>query len=366
MGGRSILIILGGVILLSTIVFYNISRVSVDMSANADATYLRQTGRNIAQTGVNLAVRQLLLNRTWRGGFSNKTMMGGKVSVSLRDTTFDGIPAVSVAAVSTVMTGTDYEVSTNSTAFVRKRFQPPGLQGALSSRNPIYISGTYTIDGRNHTPGGALIADATGVPAVWTTKTMTRTGNCFLGGTVGGVDYAPAKNLNAVLQNQSWPGGYPGTPDSVLGGAAYGFPEGTLKQMAQSGVGGSQYTTNPATLALPLKGITYVELPNGAMWQYANTQGTGIIVVHNAWGNARFWDHTLSSFTGLIIVDDFNTLKGSITGGAISLAANPSSGQTGGEANGTLLYSREVIEGLTQTLLDLQYSSDANIIAWKE
>jgi hypothetical protein len=44
--------------------------------------------------------------------------------------------------------------------------------------------------------------------------------------------------------------------------------------MAQSGKNGGQYTTNPGTLTFPLAGVTYVELPNGGLWQSIDFQNS--------------------------------------------------------------------------------------------
>jgi hypothetical protein len=188
-----------------------------------------------------------------------------------------------------------------------------------------------------------------GTLGIWTTKTLSQSGNSKIGGTSGVVDYTPSKPGNSVIiaTSQTWPGGYPGTPDSILGGASQGFPEGTLKSIALSGVGGSQYTTDPSLLNSPMRGVTYVELPSGGLWQSMDISGSGVLVVHNTAKNAGMKNLNSGTFTGLVIGDDVVHIHTNIIGGLICLSPAPSEGNCIGNGNGTVLYSTEAIARAT-------------------
>ena len=143
--------------------------------------------------------------------------------------------------------------------------------------------------------------------------------------------------------NQTWPGGYPTTPDGVMGGAAKGYSEGKLKSIAQSKSGGSQYVTDPSKLTWPLTGVTYVELGNNGTWQSMSIDGSGILVVHNSYLNAQMKNLNSGTFKGLIIADDIVHIHSTIIGAVVGLTPNPSDGNCIGNGNGSVLYSAEAI-----------------------
>jgi len=190
-------------------------------------------------------------------------------------------------------------------------------------------------------------------------------GGASIGGTALGVDFAPSVIANPAIIKQLQVTGVPGTPDSILGGLSNGFPEGTLKAIAQSRAGGSQYTTNPASLSYPLKGVTYVELPSGGVWNAANVSGGGMLIVHNGAKNALI-TNTSGNFVGLAISDDIIHLHSNFLGAVISLTPAPSAGNVIGNAIGSVLYSSEVLLKTTEMLFTFGNGSAANVIAWKE
>jgi hypothetical protein len=158
------------------------------------------------------------------------------------------------------------------------------------------------------------------------------------------------KNGAVITQGQTIPGGYPTSPDSAMGGSANGYPEGTLKTLAQSGISGSQYVTDPTVLSYPLRGITYVELPAGTVWAGktgALVYGSGIVVVHNSAHNAAVKNLTgisgSGTFVGIIIADDIVHLHSEVIGAIIELTAYPSEGSCIGNSNGSLYFSRQAI-----------------------
>jgi hypothetical protein len=202
-------------------------------------------------------------------------------------------------------------------------------------------------------------------------------GGATVGGTVGGIDYVPSDPAAPGLlqENSPYPGGYPGTPDSVMGGAKYGFSEGTLKSIAQSGSGGSQYVTDPSLLTWPMSGVTYIELPSGGAMMNPDLNGEGILVIHNGAGNALLKNVNSGTFSGMIIADDIDGLKIDMIGALFCLTTTPSASQVIGNAQGSVKFSREAVKWTieqTQTRNPKKKQtvaaggSEVNVIAWRE
>ena len=364
MSGRAIIIVVIGIIVVSSIIFYNIEAASTRITANFQNYYLRQTAQNIAQSGVNLGLRQLANDNTWRTGFSSLSIFGGNVKVRAFDTTFTGKSVVAISATGTIEGG-----SASSIAYVQKgipgSFKP---KAALTTNGPTRTTGGIITDGRDHTTAGALISNQ-GILGVWSTSTYNQGGGSTVGGTsMIGVDHAPASpgDTSVIRTSQVYAGGYPTTPDSMLGGAANGFPPGTLKGYAQSGAQGSQYCTDPSLLKYPLHGVTYVELASGGTWSPVFS-GDGLLVIHNSSLNAVLKNPS-GSFTGLIITDDINKINGTtFTGAMIQLTSTPVS-QVVGNGNGTIQYSSQAVQDAISIVTNnpVGNGSDANVIGWLE
>src|ERR1041385_7846147 len=379
MTGHAIIYTVIGVILISSVVLLRIESNSTRIAENFFGEYLNQSAQNIAQSGVNMGLRQLAGNSSWRTGFPLMNLLGGKVIVAAADTTFQGASAVMVTSIGITNYGKSDEHRDTSVAYVRKIvLNPIHVNAAIQANGPVGTGGGIVRDGRNHSippPDPPALIDTTGTYAVWTTSTFSPGGSSTFAGTVGGVDYAPAasvkKNGQPIMQNQTWPGGYPTTPDSVAGGPSNGYPEGTLKSVAQSGVGGSQYVTDPLTLKYPLSGVTYVELPSGVSWTSAIVYGTGILVVHNSAKNAAIKNisglNANQDFVGLIIADDIAHIQNEITGAIIELTPTPSEGNVLGNSNGNIWFSREAVLNATQNINGGSGNGSAsNVIGWWE
>jgi len=184
---------------------------------------------------------------------------------------------------------------------------------------------------------------------------MSQDGNSKLGGTDDGIDYPAMKPADprVIKVLQTYPGGYPTSPDSILGGPAYGYPEGMLKSIAMSGLNGSQYVTDPLMLSYPFSGVTYIELNDAKplnKWLSADVEGSGILVVHNQSTNALIWNMESGIFKGMIIIDDLIHVHTTVIGAIIVITPNPSGGNTIGNSQGSVLYSEEAIKfALSQT-----------------
>ncbi|MBI3189848.1 MAG: hypothetical protein HYZ33_04300 [Ignavibacteriales bacterium] len=379
MQGRSLAIILSGVIAIGSYIQYNMLQSNKKLTQNIVNYTSRQMAQNIAQTGVYMGLRQLANNRAWRTGYTNLPLMGGTVTVRVVDTTFSGRTAIGVIASAKVSFGTFADSSDKmhdsigySRAYLPKGFIPATVKAAITTNNPVSTLGGLIVDGRDHDMNGNFLSNS-GTLGIWTTKTYSQSGNSKTGGTDSAtrVDYAPSKpaNIMTFKTNQIWPGGYPGSPDSIVGGPSMGFAEGTLKAIAQSGINGSQYTTDPSTLRFPLRGVTYVELASGGSWIGNPLDGSGVLVVHNASKNAilKNFNPSTAVFKGLMIIDDPVHIHNTVIGALIGLSPAPSEGNCIGNGNGSVLFSNEAIATATgQILGSLSGACDANVLAWWE
>jgi len=233
-------------------------------------------------------------------------------------------------------------------------FIPSSVKAAISTNNDIGTLGTLIVDGREHDLDGNVILNGTGTLGIWTTQGFDQGGNSAIGGTYGGSDYTPWKPgaSNIISTDQTYPGGYPDTPDKVLGGTDNGYPEGTLISIAKSGINGSQYITDASQIKLPLSGVTYVDLPYSGGKQVPSIKmetlnGSGIFIVHNSAGNAKIENINGGTFKGLLIADDIVHIHCNILGAVIGLTPTPSEGNCIGNGSGTIMYSSAAISMAT-------------------
>jgi len=200
------------------------------------------------------------------------------------------------------------------------------------------------VDGNDHTVTGAYVGPG-GLAVSTKSNTFSRKGSSKVAGTTdAGKTYStPTKTssyVSVLTEKTAKDWSTPATPDAVLG-----LSDGTLKTVAQSGAGGSQYVTNPSDLKFPLSGVTYVELPSGGKWDAVQFgKSSGILVVHNNAGNAFIKNINNDSFTGIVVADDIARIHCSIIGQVWSLTASPSEGNCIGNGNGSVLYSSAAID----------------------
>jgi len=378
--GRALLFIILVTFIIAGMITERINASNRRQAENTVGMHFRHAGRNLARTGVNMALTKLNADTNWRAGFASAgspmSLFGGTLFVTVRDTGFFGKKVVRIASVATTGPGR----SDTSIAYVLRTFVPGSVMAAITTNNDVMTNGDLMVDGREHDMNGGLIAN-TGTWALWTTKNyLMPTGSSTMGGTPLSprTDVAPTgwpADSVVIRTNQVWPGGvFPASPDSVFGGQANGFPEGTLRAIARSGLGGSQYTTNPATLTYPLRGVTYIELPTSGptrIWNPADITGSGVIIVHNAAKNAVIKNLQVakdSKFSGLLISDDIDKMNGAvIVGAVISLTADLSSGNVIGNGTGEIYFSTEAVREATASWLRTNiYGSRNHVIAWWE
>ena len=80
MSGKAIIIIVVGIVVVSGIVLYNIEAGSIAITRNVDRFFSGRAAQNIAQSGVNMALRQLPITRTGERVFLQSICLAEKVS----------------------------------------------------------------------------------------------------------------------------------------------------------------------------------------------------------------------------------------------------------------------------------------------
>ncbi len=247
---------------------------------------------------------------------------------------------------------------------------PIGLRGAVTSNGNVLAGGNMQIDGRDHNIDGVYIQEENiglGNFGVNTTGDLNQMGSeAVIGGTVDGIDYEPdnpPENVFVIKERADREA--PETPEAVLG-----LKEDQLKTMAMNGINGSQYVTDPRELSYPLKGITYVELPNGDIWDTnaklnnpkvntVNFDGSkGILVVHNQWINATIHKTSHGTFRGIIIADEYETIRSDIIGAVVTLSSEE---QKLGTAKAKIKYSNAAIDAALKTV-----STELTSLSWRE
>lgn len=260
--GKAILIYVLGCISLFTIINLNMSNSSGSTADSSFGLYEETTAKNISNSVALMLVSQIADSNTYRATTTQSmNLFDGSATYIVKDTTIGGSAYIKIDVTGLYM-GKSKRVQAIC-SIPNGGFFPPTVKVAISTNNPVSTLGTLVVDGRDHDLNGNVTEDQ-GTLGIWSTDPIAQGGSSKIGGTVAGEDESPAKPAEAgiLAPNQVYPGGYSNTPDSILGGTANGFPPETLKAIAQSGYKGSQYTTNPATLSYPFRGVTYVELPS--------------------------------------------------------------------------------------------------------
>lgn len=351
------------IIVLSAFLTYGVVSLTenrtIDSSTdNSIDFYSYSKAREVSKSGMQMAMSLVGDNPDWRSSTPQKVKcFDGNATFYVKDTIFSGSDLIKF-----YVDGSFNGVHHAITAYADKfPLIPPAIRGAITTNNDVVTLGSLNVDGRNHTTSATLVPES-GTYAIWTTKSVDQMGSSYLGGTFEGEDIPLLKPADprVIATWQTYPGGYPTSPDSILGGPSYGYPEGTLKSIAMKGINGSQYVTDPNLLSHPLSGVTYVELTDKTphnKWEDAIVEGSGILVVHNQSTNALIWNMEYGTFVGLVIVDDLIHVHTTVIGAVIVLTPHPSAGNTIGNSDGLVLYSTEAIRlALSQTEVKPKYN----------
>jgi len=349
--GQSAVIMVVTVAIVFAIVSINTNERTNDVSEKALSYYADNVSQNICNSATEMLLTEIADDEEFRiEDLESVEMLNGEVEYTIKDTVISGKDKIKIKV--NAKYGGEESENIIIASLVEEGFIAKPIQAAVTTNNDIKTIGTLVIDGREHDEDGNLIVGGEGTLGVWTTGSLNQSGNSHIGGTNTGSDYVPSRpgNANSIKTSQVWEGGYPDSPDKVLGGEEEGFEEGYLMEVAKSGDNGSQYVTSPSDLTYPLKGITYVELSGS--WNAANINGSGILIVHNTDLDAII-KTPRGTFKGLVIADDIDKVHGTIIGGLVGLSPSPATGNCVGNGTGKILYSKETIEkGSQKTKVD--------------
>jgi hypothetical protein len=217
------------------------------------------------------------------------------------------------------------------------------VNGAVTSRAAVTLSGTITVDGRDFDTLGTLAG--TGVFGVYTCMTLIRQGNA----TIGGNGTAPLRGVNTTVafQNASIEP-YLSSPEAFLG-----LPPGGL----------DAFKVRAADVTYPIKGIVYVE---GDFQPNFNTgpPSRGILIVSNSTRTAEMRLNGNGQFQGLIICDVMNRINGTadVLGGIVTLGTV--TGSQFGNGTATIRYSSQVLDNLAAICTNIPWTIKE--VAWRE
>ena len=366
--GKATILLVVGFLIISGFMLSQINKAGTSGVETSASNYTQTVAYNCATSAVKIAVSQLS-NQQALSTYSNFLMFPTSRGYASLDT-------VNLSETLVEICGQGW-VSGHDTAVVRTVVdltggaQPPNVRGAITANADVKTLGTLIIDGREHNINGNLIANS-GTLAISTTEIFDPGGNSMAAGTypdsiLGPTDMGPVKMgyEDIVEDSAHWENGFPLTPDLFMGGAEAGYPEGTLKQLAMRGKKGSQYVTDPSNLRIPLHGVTYVELADAATWEavYFGTS-SGILVVHNASGNAKIKNLNEGTFRGLIIADEILHIHCNIIGAVVALR-RLTDGNCIGNGTGDVLYSTKALR-LAATTAGRNPGNNLAVVSWYE
>ena len=363
--GKATILLVVGFLIIGGFMLSQINQASTSAVETSASNYTQTVAYNCAVSAVKIAVSQLSNQQPFN---EYPDVSDGVVSELGGHASLD---TVNLSQTLVEICGRGW-VSGHDTAVVRTVVdltggaQPPNVRGAITANADVRTLGTLLVDGREHKINGDLIANS-GTLAISTTGIFDPGGNSAVAGTYQNTDTDTIKTgyENIVEEHAIWDN-YPQTPDLFMGGAGAGYPEGTLKQLAMRGKKGSQYVTDPNDLRIPLHGVTYVELADDATWVGVNFgTSSGILVVHNASGNATIKNLEDGIFRGLIIADEIIHINCDIIGAVVALSLAPVVGNCIGTGNGHICYSTKALR-LASTTAGRNPGNNLAVVSWYE
>ena len=377
MGNQSV-ILLFGLLLLVALFSQEIVSTGNQLTENAVSTYAENSVKEINNAAVELGLRTLADSIKWRSTLSNVSLSGGTSTITYKDTLVGTDSAVVLRSDTRFAAGLDTSFARTQVVVTTSRgFIPSAVRGAFTAFGPLDDTiSDMLIDGRNWLYNNASVSPISGVFAVSTGQpTFVNSQSAQMGGTSyagsPAVDIAPTfpENPLVVETNSIWPSGWPTNPDAALG-----YPAGTLKNIALSGlVPGSQHVTKYSDLVFPLRGVTYIEIPNDSMWKDKSLGANpeGILVFHSPDGNA-YWEkiHTTTGpFKGLMIMDKVFHIHMDILGAIIVLSPSTVVGQncSGNSAHYVRYCESAITRATGQTeSVDASWKSRLKVLSWYE
>jgi hypothetical protein len=301
--GKSLIIMLFGSVITFSVMQMSLLKTLNQGTKNAAGFYEKAQARNIGNSMINMLLSRLADNPTYRThGFQEEDFAGGTVNYNVTDDPVNKKDTLIKIEVSAVYN----EYPKNITTYVKRPkvngWVPPVIRGSWTANGDLNNTiSDMIIDGRNHDLNLNILPNS-GRYGISSSVDFRNDDNALIGGTYNSVDHEPVNTNDSEIieEHYSWEGNFPETPDEILG-----YPEGTLKSIAQSNIGGSQYLLNPSgkdidgsVLKFPLKGVTYIELTDGKERQLRmkGNGNKGIVIVHGPGASSRLTGVKMEEF----------------------------------------------------------------------
>jgi len=353
------------IVVLGGMITYGIANINQNSTVtqgtqNVVDNFASNRAHDIAGSMTDILMMRISNDATYRANSqTTEDLFGGEVSYIVEDTSFDGDSLIKITA-----TAAFYDIEKSVISYVDQPtggWVPSVIRGAWTANANLNntISDMF-IDGRDHDLNLNLIP-TTGKYGVSSSTAFVNVENAAIGGTNNLVDYPMTypEIPEVIEENYDWNGGFPETPDEILG-----YPEGTLKAAAQSGENGSQYlllpnnekTIDGALLTYPLSGVTYIEVQNSADIDLLleQTGNSGILIVHREGGNSNIGsvkfdkDNSDGLLTGLLVTDYSFHHHIDILGGVLQLSPDLETVKNcNGNADHWVYYSSEAVINAT-------------------
>ncbi len=362
------------IIVLGGMVTFGISNISLNSTLNGgtkNSVYKFGFNRahDIAGSITDILLMRIANNATYRVNTpAAEDLFGGEAVYSVRDVFFEDDSLIEIS-----VTAEFCGITKNVTSYAAKPTDGwilPFIRAAWTvNADPNNTISDMKIDGRDHDLNQNIIP-TTGRFGISTSTVFTNVENAAIGGTNNFIDYPMTfpEAPEVIEENHNWDGGFPESPDEILG-----YPEGTLKAAAQSGMYGSQYLLNPEEveiggrlfidgLTYPLSGVTYIEITNGTEYELRIEQNgsNGIVVIHNSDRTSKLKgvkfneDNSDGLLTGLLITDYSFHHHIDVLGSIIQLSPNLETvNNCGGNADHWVYYSSEAIENATEIAAEI-------------
>lgn len=296
--GKGLLVIILGTLMTMVIVSMNLMQTANAGFDNAVGYFEEIQTRNVGNSMINMILTRIADSASYRtedDDFEVKPFFSGEIAYRVSDTALVvDEDLIKIEVVVVYHRYPEEDIIKEITIYTRQPvvggWVPPPVRAAWTTNGDVNntISDMY-VDGRDHDLNLNIIP-GTGMPGITTSVEFRNDDNASIAGTYDSVDYKLSypEDEDIIEDNYDWDGAFPTTPDEILG-----YPEGTLKTLAQSGAGGGQYIIDPSLpggkalidtthLSFPLSGVTYVELTDGIereLRMYGEGNG-GILVVH--------------------------------------------------------------------------------------
>ncbi len=292
--GKGLLIIILGSIMMLGVVSITFVKASRSGSDNALEYYENIQARNMGNSMVNMLLSKLADDSGFRkSSFADKSFMKGDLEYRVVDTALtEGDTLVKIQVIANY-NGQEKYITTFTEATSAAGWVPPVVRAAWTANGDMNntISDMY-IDGRDHALDLSIVP-GTGLPAVSLSKEFHNYDGAALGGTYEGVDYrlSNPEDPDIIEEFFTWGGSFPKSPDEILG-----YPEGTLKELAKSGVGGGQFlkmkdeeNIDEVYLDFPLSGVTYIEIKDDIERNLImkGPGNEGLLIVHGPGAGSR-------------------------------------------------------------------------------